>query len=94
VAGRRARAHRLWLSNLPADTPLRELVGLAKIHWRIEHDCRELKDGLSLDHFEGCSNHGWHRHVTLTALARSSAPACATTQKILMPPLAVAPAGG
>src|SRR5512134_3601093 len=27
-----------WLSNLPADTPLRELVRLAKIRWRIEHD--------------------------------------------------------
>jgi SRSO17 transposase len=37
-----------WLSTLPADTPLRELVGLAKIRWRIEHDYRELKDGLGL----------------------------------------------
>ena len=33
-----------WLSNLHADTPLRELVRLAKIRWRIEHDYRELKD--------------------------------------------------
>jgi SRSO17 transposase len=33
-----------WLSNLPADTPLRELVRLAKARWRIEHDYRELKD--------------------------------------------------
>jgi SRSO17 transposase len=60
-----------WLSNLPADTPLRELVGLAKIRWRIEHDYRELKDGLGLDHFEGRSYLGWHRHVTLTALAQA-----------------------
>jgi SRSO17 transposase len=52
-----------WLSTLPADTPLRELVGLAKIRWRIEHDYRELKDGLGLDHFEGRSYLGWHRHV-------------------------------
>jgi SRSO17 transposase len=60
-----------WLSTLPADTPLRELVGLAKIRWRIEHDYRELKDGLGLDHFEGRSYLGWHRHVTLTALAQA-----------------------
>ncbi|MFC5992972.1 IS701 family transposase [Pseudonocardia hispaniensis] len=60
-----------WLSNLPADTPLRELVGLAKIRWRIEHDYRELKHGLGLDHFEGRSYLGWHRHLTLTALAQA-----------------------
>ncbi|GAA5143470.1 IS701 family transposase [Pseudonocardia adelaidensis] len=60
-----------WLSNLPPETPLREMVGLAKIRWRIEHDYRELKDGLGLDHFEGRSYLGWHRHVTLTALAQA-----------------------
>ena len=59
-----------WLSDLPADTPLTELVRLAKIRWRIEHDYRELKTGLGLDHFEGRSWIGWHRHVTLTAAAQ------------------------
>jgi SRSO17 transposase len=60
-----------WLSDLPADTPLRDLVRLAKIRWRIEHDYRELKDGLGLDHFEGRSYLGWHRHVTLASLAQA-----------------------
>ena len=60
-----------WLSNLPEDTPIAELVRLAKIRWRIEHDYRELKAGLGLDHFEGRSYLGWHRHVTLTALAQA-----------------------
>ncbi|GAC1356181.1 MAG: hypothetical protein NVSMB4_17020 [Acidimicrobiales bacterium] len=60
-----------WLSTLPPETPLRELVRLAKIRWRIEHDYRELKDGLGLDHFEGRSYIGWHRHVTLAALAQA-----------------------
>jgi SRSO17 transposase len=60
-----------WLSTLPPETPLRELVRLAKIRWRIEHDYRELKDGLGLDHFEGRSYLGWHRHVTLTSLAQA-----------------------
>jgi SRSO17 transposase len=60
-----------WLSNLPAGTPVAELARLAKIRWRIEHDYRELKTGLGLDHFEGRSWTGWHRHVTLAALAQA-----------------------
>jgi SRSO17 transposase len=60
-----------WLSTLPASTPIAGLARLAKIRWRIEHDYRELKTGLGLDHFEGRSFTGWHRHVTLTALAQA-----------------------
>jgi SRSO17 transposase len=60
-----------WLSTLPEDTPIGELVRLAKIRWRVEHDYRELKHGLGLDHFEGRSFTGWHRHVTLAALAQA-----------------------
>jgi SRSO17 transposase len=60
-----------WLSNLPPDIPIAELVRLAKIRWRIEHDYRELKTGLGLDHFEGRSFAGWHRHVTLAVLAQA-----------------------
>jgi SRSO17 transposase len=59
-----------WLSDLPAETCLADLVQLAKSRWRIEHDYRELKTGLGLDHFEGRSWIGWHRHVTLTAAAQ------------------------
>jgi SRSO17 transposase len=58
-----------WLSNLPADTPLKRLVSLAKLRWRVEQDYRELKDALGLDHFEGRSYQGWHHHVTLVSLA-------------------------
>jgi SRSO17 transposase len=60
-----------WLSSLPLDTPIGELARLAKIRWRVEHDYRELKTGLGLDHFEGRSYLGWHRHVTLTVLAQA-----------------------
>ncbi|MET7787237.1 IS701 family transposase [Streptomyces sp900116325] len=60
-----------WLSNLAADTPVAELVRLAKIRWRIEHDYRELKHGLGLDHFEGRSWTGWHHHVTLVTAAHA-----------------------
>jgi SRSO17 transposase len=60
-----------WLSSLPADTPIVDLVRLAKIRWRIEHDYRELKHGLGLDHFEGRSWPGWHHHVTLVTAAHA-----------------------
>lgn len=58
-----------WLSTLPEDTPLDELIQLAKIRWRIEHDYRELKHGLGLDHFEGRTFLGWHHHATLVTAA-------------------------
>jgi SRSO17 transposase len=58
-----------WLSTLPADTPAADLVRLAKLRWRIEHDYRELKTGLGLDHFEGRSWLGWHHHATLVTAA-------------------------
>src|SRR4051812_12722424 len=59
-----------WLSDLPADIDLPELVRLGKIRWRVEHDYRELKTGLGLDHFEGRTWTGWHRHVTLVTAAQ------------------------
>ncbi|WJY91873.1 hypothetical protein CFAEC_05145 [Corynebacterium faecale] len=48
---------------------LEELVRLGKIRWRIEHDYRELKHGLGLDHFEGRHWLGWHHHTTLVTAA-------------------------
>nr|WP_168515541.1 IS701 family transposase [Streptomyces sp. S1D4-11]QIZ00703.1 IS701 family transposase [Streptomyces sp. S1D4-11] len=60
-----------WLSNLPTSTPVIDLVRLAKVRWRIEHDYRELKHGLGLDHFEGRSWPGWHHHVTLVTAAHA-----------------------
>ncbi|MET8082089.1 transposase [Streptomyces sp. NPDC005303] len=42
-----------WMRNLSATTPVADLVRWAKMRWRIEHDYRELKQGLGLDHFEG-----------------------------------------
>jgi SRSO17 transposase len=58
-----------WLSSLPPDTTPTDLIRLGKIRWRIEHDYRELKTALGLDHFEGRSWTGWHRHVTLVTAA-------------------------
>ena len=56
-----------WLSNLPEDTPIEDLVRLGKMRWRIEHDYRELKDALGLDHFEGRGYRGFNHHLTLVS---------------------------
>ncbi len=37
-----------WLSNLSVDIPIQQLVRLAKLRWRVEHDYRELKQCLGL----------------------------------------------
>ena len=74
-----------WLSDLPEDTPVAELARLAKIRWRIEHDYRELKTGLGLDHFEGRSFTGWHRHVTLAVLAQAFCTMLRTDPKAAAP---------
>jgi SRSO17 transposase len=58
-----------WLASLPETIPLVELVGLARLRWRVEQDYRELKGALGLDHFEGRSFPGWHHHVTLVSVA-------------------------
>nr|WP_322723640.1 IS701 family transposase [Streptomyces spongiae] len=60
-----------WMTNLPATTPVADMVRWAKMRWRIEHDYRELKHGLGLDHFEGRTWRGWHHHVTLATAAHA-----------------------
>ncbi|MGX1887892.1 IS701 family transposase [Streptomyces sp. NPDC055287] len=60
-----------WMTNLPGTTSIADLVRWAKMRWRIEHDYRELKHGLGLDHFEGRTWRGWHHHVTLVTAAQA-----------------------
>jgi len=60
---------KFWLSNLPAETDLLNLVRLAKIRWWIEQGYQQLKNELGLDHYEGRTWQGWHHHVTMTMLA-------------------------
>ncbi|ABW12217.1 transposase IS4 family protein [Parafrankia sp. EAN1pec] len=74
-----------WLSTLPTEIPIRDLVRLAKIRWRIEHDYRELKDGLGLDHFEGRTWTGWHHHVTLVSIAQALCTQLRRTPKVPAP---------
>ena len=58
-----------WLSTLPEDTRLRDLVDLAKLRWRIERDYQELKQELGLGHYEGRGWRGFHHHATLAIAA-------------------------
>ena len=65
-----------WLSNLPPDTPLVRLVHLAKLRWRIEHDYRELKQCLGLDHYEGRTYRGLQHHLTCVTVAHAFLTCC------------------
>ena len=58
-----------WLSTLPADIALMELVRLAKHRWVIERDYQELKQELGLGHYEGRGWRGFHHHATLCMAA-------------------------
>ena len=60
-----------WLSNLPTDTPITTLAQAAKLRWRVEHDYRELKQCLGLDHYEGRSYRGLHHHLTCVTVAHA-----------------------
>jgi hypothetical protein len=55
--------------NLPETATLLELVTVARSRWIIEQQCRELKDELGFDHFEGRSYRGWAHHAVLSAIA-------------------------
>jgi SRSO17 transposase len=58
-----------WLSTLPADSKLVDLVKLAKHRWIIERDYEELKQELGLGHYEGRGWRGFHHHGTLCIAA-------------------------
>jgi SRSO17 transposase len=60
---------KFWLSNLPAQIKLKELVRIAKHRWIVERDYEELKQELGLGHFEGRGWRGFHHHATLCIAA-------------------------
>ncbi len=58
-----------WLSTVDAKLPLRRLVDIAKMRWRIERDYQELKQEIGLGHYEGRGWPGFHHHGTLCIAA-------------------------
>ena len=52
-----------YLANLPADAGLKTLAATIKARWVCEQAHQQLKEELGLDHFEGRSWQGLHRHA-------------------------------
>jgi SRSO17 transposase len=64
-----AEPAKYWISTLPPETKLKELVRMAKHRWIIERGYEELKQELGLGHFEGRGWRGFHHHATLCIAA-------------------------
>lgn len=58
-----------YLSTLPNDIALNDLVGQAHMRWRIERDYQDLKQEMGLGHYEGRGWRGFHHHATLSIAA-------------------------
>src|SRR5436309_12658764 len=58
-----------YLANLPAAADLRALAATIKARWICEQAHQQLKEELGLDHFEGRSWRGLHRHALMTMIA-------------------------
>jgi SRSO17 transposase len=58
-----------YLANLPPEINLRSLAGAIKARWICEQAHQQLKEELGLDHFEGRSWQGLHRHALMTMIA-------------------------
>ncbi len=70
IGERRSTGERkYYLSNLPADSTLKTLAGAVKARWACEQAHQQLKEELGLDHFEGRSWTGLHRHALMAMIA-------------------------
>jgi SRSO17 transposase len=70
VGERRTTGERkYYLSSLPADAPLEELAATIKARWACEQAHQQMKEELGLDHFEGRSWTGLHRHALMAMIA-------------------------
>ena len=58
-----------YLSNLPEDIALNDLVSQAHMRWRIERDYQDLKQELGFGHYEGRGWRGFHHHASLSIAA-------------------------
>src|SRR3981189_3494264 len=58
-----------YLANLPATTNLQTLAATIKARWICEQAHQQMKEELGLDHFDGQSWQGLHRHALMTMIA-------------------------
>jgi len=66
---RESGEQKYYLSNLPADADLKTLAAAIKARWICEQAHQQLKEELGLDHFEGRSWTGLHRHCLMAMIA-------------------------
>ena len=66
---RTAGERKYYLANLPANADLKTLAATIKARWICEQAHQQLKEELGLDHFEGRSWQGLHRHALMTMIA-------------------------
>jgi SRSO17 transposase len=87
-----------YLSNLPADTAIKDVAGAIKARWICEQAHQQLKEELGLDHFEGRSWTGLHRHALMTMMAyaflQTRLAQAARKKKSLRSASSTEPAGG
>lgn len=57
------------LATLPADVDLKTLAATVKARWSCEQAHQQMKEELGLDHFEGRSWRGLHRHTLMVMIA-------------------------
>ena len=76
VGERRASGEqKYYLANFPADADLRTLAATIKARWVCEQAHQQLKEELGLDHFEGRSWRGLHRHALMAMIRLRLPPA-------------------
>ena len=69
VMERSNAGRKYYLSNAPAQTPVKTMARVAKQEWFVEACLRDLKQEVGLAHYEARKWSSWHHHVTLCLLA-------------------------
>lgn len=64
-----AESSKYFLSTLPEDTPINDLVDIAHQRWRIERNYRDVKQDFDLGHYEGRGWRGFLHHAAVSIAA-------------------------
>jgi SRSO17 transposase len=65
---RMSREKKYYLANLPAAMDMRTLAATIEARWVCEQAHQQLNEELGVDHFEGRSWPGLHRHALITII--------------------------